>query len=77
MKQIPGKEILAHGGAGFARSLVASGLIDEYRLVTHPVALGRGLSLFSDLPEPAHLHLASATAFEGGIVAHVYRTSQN
>jgi len=42
LKGQPGNFILAHGGAKFARSLVASGLIDEYRLVVHPVVLGRG-----------------------------------
>lgn len=77
LKQKSGKDILAHGGAGFARSLVASGLIDEYRLVTHPLALGRGLPLFSDLSKPAHLSLVSATAFDGGVVAHVYRISRD
>jgi dihydrofolate reductase len=77
LKQQPGKDILAHGGVKFARSLVASGLIDEYRLMTHPVVLGRGLPLFSDLSKPARLHLVSATAFGGGVVAHVYRTQQD
>jgi dihydrofolate reductase len=42
LKEQPGNFILAHGGARFAQSLVASGLIDEYRLVIHPVVLGRG-----------------------------------
>jgi hypothetical protein len=32
--------LLAHGGARFARSLVETGLIDEYRLAIHPVILG-------------------------------------
>ena len=52
LKEQPGNFILAHGGAGFARSLVASGLIDEYRLVIHPVVLGRGQPLFSGLRSP-------------------------
>jgi riboflavin biosynthesis pyrimidine reductase len=34
--------LLAHGGVRFARSLVETGLIDEYRLVVHPVVLGAG-----------------------------------
>jgi hypothetical protein len=38
----------------------------------HPVALGRGLSLFADLDRPLDLRLVSATAFDGGAVAHVY-----
>lgn len=39
LKEQPGNFILAHGGARFAQSLVASGLIDEYRLVIHPRCL--------------------------------------
>jgi dihydrofolate reductase len=39
--------LLAQGGARFARSLVETGLIDEYRLVVHPVVLGTGERLFS------------------------------
>ena len=34
--------LLAHGGARFARSLVETGLIDEYRLLIHPAILGAG-----------------------------------
>src|SRR5690242_11371173 len=46
LKAEDGDPILAHGGAGFCRSLVSSGLVDEYRLLVHPVAIGRGLSIF-------------------------------
>ena len=38
--------LLAHGGTRFARSLVETGLIDEYRLVIHPVVLGAGERIF-------------------------------
>jgi dihydrofolate reductase len=73
LKQQPGKDILAHGGAGFARSLVKTGLIDEYRLLTHPVILGKGLPLFSDLLKPVDVKLISTSLFNSGAVAHVYR----
>jgi dihydrofolate reductase len=73
LKQQSGKEILTHGGAAFARELVSVGLVDEYRLIVHPVALGRGLPLFSSLSEPLGLELVSSTAFKGGSVAQVYR----
>jgi dihydrofolate reductase len=73
LKREPGKDIIAHGGATFARSLVALGLVDEYRLLVHPVALGRGLPLFSDLTAPADLELTDFKAFRSGAVAHVYR----
>jgi dihydrofolate reductase len=75
LKQQPGKFILAHGGAGFARSLVASGLIDEYRLVIHPVALGQGQPLFSGLLSRVDLRLVSTTPFGSGVVAAVYQPS--
>jgi dihydrofolate reductase len=64
---------LAHGGARFAQGLAQRGLIDEYRLLTHPVALGSGQALFAALPRPLALRLVSATPFTGGAVAHVYR----
>jgi len=73
LKQQTGKAILAHGGAGFARSLVESGLIDEYRLLIHPAVLGRGLSLFSGLTKPRDLKLVNTTVFGTGAVAHIYR----
>jgi dihydrofolate reductase len=73
LKRQPGKPILAHGGASFARSLVQHGLVDEYRLLTHPVALGRGLQLFADLAKPIDFTLTSATSFAGGAVANIYQ----
>ena len=73
LKAREGKPILAHGGACFARSLVARGLIDQFALLVCPVALGQGLPLFSDLAAPARLRLVSSTAFPGGAVAQVYR----
>lgn len=40
LKSEPGKDIMAHGGAAFVQALSREGLIDEYRLVISPVALG-------------------------------------
>ena len=73
LKQLPGKDILAHGGASFAQSLVKLNLIDEYRLLIHPVALGQGLPLFSALLNPMHLKLISTNTFDSGAIVHVYR----
>ena len=72
LKQEPGKDIIAHGGANFAGSLIRLGLVDEYRLIISPVALGAGLPLFSQLQKPAFLKLTSALSFRSGAVAHVY-----
>ena len=64
-----GGYMLAHGGARFARSLVKTGLIDEYRLVIHPVVLGAGERLFL---APLTIEPISTTVFTGGVVAHVF-----
>lgn len=73
LKEQPGHFILAHGGARFAQSLVASGLVDEYRLGIHPVVLGRGQPLFSALRSPVDLRLMSVTPFASGAMAVVYQ----
>jgi dihydrofolate reductase len=52
---------------------VRLGLVDEYRLVVHPVALGSGVPLFADLPQSLDLELISTTEFSSGTVAHIYR----
>ncbi len=72
LKSRDGKPIVALGGAGFMRSLVATGLIDEYHLNTHPVVLGKGLPIFSSVEFPMDLKLVEAKSFPGGIVARVY-----
>jgi dihydrofolate reductase len=72
-KKQGGKFILAHGGASFAQSLVATGLIDEYRLVVHPCVLGTGLPLFAKIAAPLDLALVEAKTFPGGAAAQIYR----
>lgn len=73
LKSEPGKPICAIGGAGFMRSLIATGLIDEYHLVTHPLVLGEGQAIFNGVARPLDLKLADVKAFPGGIIAHTYR----
>jgi dihydrofolate reductase len=58
--------------ARFARSLVSHGLVDEFRLVVVPIALGRGLPLFSELSKPLGMKLVSSTTFSAGTMANVY-----
>jgi dihydrofolate reductase len=53
----PGGDVIAYGGAGFARALIRGGLVDEYRLNVHPAALGAGLPIFTELPRPLEREL--------------------
>jgi dihydrofolate reductase len=73
LKAESGKPIVAIGGAGFMRSLIMTGLIDEYVLAIHPVALGSGLPIFTDLAIPLYLKLVDVKTFPGGVTAKTYR----
>ncbi|MGZ2487807.1 dihydrofolate reductase [Rhizobium pisi] len=73
LKAEDGKPIIAHGGAAFARSLIAHGLVDQYMLMVYPLALGKGLPIFSDLSAPTHLKLISSKVFPKGSMAQIYR----
>jgi dihydrofolate reductase len=73
LRQEPGGDILAWGGASFVQDLARRSLVDEYRLVINPVALGDGLPLFKDLAAPIALQLVEARTFATGAALHVYR----
>ena len=69
----PGGVIVAHGGATFIDALIRESLIDEYRLVIHPVAIGHGTGLFSALREPLRFDLVEARTFPSGTTIHTYQ----
>ena len=72
LKTEAGNPIVAIGGAEFAQSLIATGLVDEYNLGIHPVVLGSGLQIFSQLKKPIYMKLRDIKAFPKGAVAHTY-----
>lgn len=72
LKAQDGDPILAHGGASFARSLIAAGLVDEYRLLVHPVALGKGMAIFDDVAGEHRLKPMGHTSFPSGSSAQIY-----
>ncbi len=73
LKRETGGVIVAHGGARFVGSLIRESLIDEYRLVIHPVVIGHGTSLFAALGEPLRLEVVEARTFPSGTMVHTSR----
>jgi dihydrofolate reductase len=73
LKAQDGKPMFAYGGATFARSLIAHGLVDQFELAIIPIVLGQGLPIFSELTQPRRLNLISSKAFPKGTVVQVYR----
>jgi dihydrofolate reductase len=75
LKEQPGKDITIIGSAILVRSLLKAGLLDELRLMVHPVILGSGRRLFEDGGEKEALDLASSETFDTGVVSLAYRPS--
>src|SRR5262245_12637604 len=73
-KQQPGKDIHAVGGATLIGSLMNRGLIDELRLVVHPIILGEGKALLKDVKERHALKFLGARQLESGQVRLTYGT---
>jgi dihydrofolate reductase len=67
-----GGEIIAWGGARFAQSLSRAGLIDEYAIITRPVAYGGGQPLFRDLGDALEIDVLATTVYTGGTALHLY-----
>ncbi|WP_406404845.1 dihydrofolate reductase family protein [Streptomyces sp. NBC_00879] len=72
LKRQPGRELQIHGSARLAQSLLASGLVDELRLVIAPVVVGTGRRLFPDGGAPAGLRLVRSATTPRGLAVHVY-----
>ena len=70
-KQQPGKDLNV-GGNNLAVSLACSGLIDEFRIMVNPVALGKGTLLLHGMNEKLNLKLLSTRTFKSGNVLLCY-----
>lgn len=60
------------GGPTLASAFIRRGLVDEYRLLVHPVILGGGTPFFPRLETPLRLRLIETRTFEGGATLLAY-----
>jgi dihydrofolate reductase len=74
LKEQPGKDMHAVGGAALVSSLMNFGLIDEFRLIVHPIVLGGGKALFKDVKGRHALKLLEAKPLKSGMVCLTYGT---
>ncbi|TGQ64185.1 deaminase [Mesorhizobium sp. M00.F.Ca.ET.186.01.1.1] len=66
-----GGDMAVFGGAGFASSLIAAGLVDEFQLFINPAVLGAGRRIF-DQGGFAKLQLLGSKAYACGMVVNRY-----
>ena len=75
LKQQPGQAVYVVGGPGLLSSLIQEGLLDELRLIVHPVVVGGGLAVFGGLVEPQAVELVSAEPTPTGRLHLTYRVA--
>ncbi len=74
LKDQPGKTIYVVGGPTLVTSLLVENVLDELKLIVHPLLLGGGKALFAGVTQPRSLRLIDATPTESGKVMMTYRT---
>lgn len=74
LKTQSGKNIYVVGGATLVTSLLNEGLLDELRLIVHPLLLGGGKALFAGVEKRRALQFVQAEATDSGRVVLTYRT---
>ncbi|MEH6375291.1 dihydrofolate reductase family protein [Streptomyces sp. KLMMK] len=72
----PGEGDIAIGGATLAAEAAASGLIDEYRTVVHPVLVGGGIPFFPRRERRVDLELVETRTFSSGVVYLRHRVTR-
>jgi dihydrofolate reductase len=68
LKREPGRDLVFFAGAKSAAALIQLDAFEEYTLLVHPIVLGKGLSLFANLPEERKLELRDTRTFPCGVV---------
>jgi dihydrofolate reductase len=75
LQEEPGRDLQVIGSGNFAQTLMNNGLVDEYRLMIHPIVLGSGRRLFNEGHEPFQLTLLECKTSTTGVVILSYRPS--
>jgi dihydrofolate reductase len=75
IKNEPGKDIWLFGGASLISSLLNLGLVDEMSLAVHPIILGAGKPLFSNINNRIALNLVDSKTYSSGLVFLTYTLS--
>jgi dihydrofolate reductase len=77
LKRQPGKDIAISGSGTLVRSLLQKNLLDELRLMVHPVVVGSGRRLFEEGGDRKELELVDSKTFSTGVVYLTYRPTHS
>jgi dihydrofolate reductase len=76
LKDKPGKDLLLSGSMQLFNALMNENLIDIYRLMLHPIVLGKGKRLFPGPVDQRVLELIETKSFATGILILEYRPAK-
>jgi len=75
LRAAPGKDIQVIGSGVLVQTLIQHDLVDEYRLMTYPIVLGKGRRLFRDGTADTRLRLLEVTPTGSGVLLARYAPS--
>lgn len=70
------QDIYIHGSGDLANSLIQLGLIDEIRLMVHPIVVGKGRKFFNDGTSIDALKLVDVTTYDSGVVLLTFQPTE-
>jgi dihydrofolate reductase len=73
LKNSNGSDIKVWGSSKLVQLLLKNDLVDELRLIIHPLTLGKGKKLFDDGPIPAAFSLIESTVTPSGVIIVNYK----
>ena len=76
LRQQPGQDLVMYGCHDFMHTLLEHNLIDEFRILLHPVLLGKGRSILNHGTQRVNLDLVDTTVIPPGIAILTYRPAQ-
>jgi len=76
LKQGEGGDIVISGSGALVRSLLRFGLLDELKLMIHPLLVGSGKRLFEEEEEQTKLELVDSKTFSTGVLYLTYRPAR-
>lgn len=71
-KEVKGGDIITFGSPTLVQSLTNAGLVDEYRILIHPVIVKEGRRLFENLDGRTDFRLVSVATLERGAMLVTY-----
>jgi dihydrofolate reductase len=76
LKEQPGKDITVIGSGELVQTLIRHDLVDEYRLMVHPIVFGNGKRLFREGSSPTRLRLADSKTSSTGVLILTYEPAR-